>query len=208
MLTVVDHPLAAHLLTALRDRETGPARFRALARQLTVSLILEATRDLPTRSTTVATPLEQTEGREIASGLVAVPILRAGLGMLDAVTDAFPDVGVGYVGLERDERTLRPRTYYEKLPPLAGKHALLLDPMLATGGSAVQASRSIAAGGPESLRMVCVVAAPEGVRAMEEAHPQVPIYTAALDRELNDRGYILPGIGDFGDRLYGTEPES
>ena len=152
------------------------------------------------------TPLEETEGREIASGLVAVPILRAGLGMLDAVTEAFPDVGVGYVGLERDERTLRPRTYYEKLPPLEGKHALLLDPMLATGGSAAQASQSILRSRPESLRMVCVVAAPEGVRAMEEAHPDVPIFTAALDRELNDRGYILPGIGDFGDRLYGTEP--
>ena len=206
MLTIVDHPLAVHLLTALRDRDTGPARFRALARQLTVSLILEATRDLPTRTARVTTPLEETEGREIASGLVAVPILRAGLGMLDAVTEAFPDVGVGYVGLERDERTLRPRTYYEKLPPLEGKHALLLDPMLATGGSAVQATNSIVAGRPESLRMVCVVAAPEGVRAMEEAHPSVPIFTASLDRELNDRGYILPGIGDFGDRLYGTEP--
>jgi uracil phosphoribosyltransferase len=207
VVTVVDHPLAVHLLTSLRDRETGPARFRALARQLTVSLILEATRDLPTRPRSVLTPLEETEGWEIASGLVAVPILRAGLGMLDAVTEAFPDVGVGYVGLERDEQTLRPRTYYEKLPPLEGKHALLLDPMLATGGSAAQASQSILRGRPESLRMVCVVAAPEGVRAMEEEHPDVPIFTAALDRELNDRGYILPGIGDFGDRLYGTEPQ-
>lgn len=206
MLTVVDHPLTGHLLTSLRDRETGPAPFRALARQLTVSLILEATRDLPTRPRRVLTPLEETQGREIASGLVAVPILRAGLGMLDAVTEAFPDVGVGYVGLERDERTLRPRTYYEKLPPLEGKHALLLDPMLATGGSAAQASQSILRSRPASLRMVCVVAAPEGVRAMEEAHPHVPIFTAALDRELNERGYILPGIGDFGDRLYGTEP--
>jgi uracil phosphoribosyltransferase len=127
--------------------------------------------------------------------------------MLEAVTDAFPDVGVGYVGLERDERTLRPRTYYEKLPPLAGKHTLLLDPMLATGGSAAQACESILRSRPESLRMVCVVAAPEGVRAMEDAHPGVPIFTAALDRQLNEKGYILPGIGDFGDRLYGTEPQ-
>lgn len=206
MLTVVDHPLAQHLLASLRDKDTPPALFRALTRRLTLALVLEATRDLETRPDRVTTPLEKTEARRIASGLVAVPVLRAGLGMLEAVTDTFPAVAVGYIGLERDERTLRPTSYYEKLPPLGGKHVLLLDPMLATGGSAVRASAEIMSRGPASLRMICVVAAPEGVKAMAEAHPHIPIVTAALDRELNDRGYILPGLGDFGDRLYGTEP--
>lgn len=206
MLTVVDHPLAQHLLTSLRDRDTPPAVFRALTRRLTLVLILEATRDLRVEPHALSTPLEETEGRRLSSDLVAIPILRAGLGMLEAVTDTFPGVSVGYIGLERDERTLQPSSYYEKLPPLDGQQVLLLDPMLATGGSAVRASASILSREPASLRMVCVVAAPEGIRAMEEAHPQVPIYAAALDRELNDRGYILPGLGDFGDRLYGTEP--
>jgi uracil phosphoribosyltransferase len=126
--------------------------------------------------------------------------------MLEAVTDTFPGVSVGYIGLERDDRTLQPTSYYEKLPELVGNHALLLDPMLATGGSAVRASASILSRDPASLRLVCVVAAPEGVRAMEEAHPEVPIFAAALDRELNNKAYILPGLGDFGDRLYGTLP--
>jgi uracil phosphoribosyltransferase len=206
VLTVVDHPLAQHLLTSLRDRDTPPPVFRSLTRRLTLALVLEATRDLPTAARHVDTPLEGAEGREIPTPLVAIPILRAGLGMLEAVTDTFPGVAVGYIGLERDERTLQPTSYYEKLPELAGNHALLLDPMLATGGSAVRASTSIKSRRPSSLRMVCVVAAPEGVKAMEAAHPDVPIYAAALDRQLNQHGYILPGIGDFGDRLYGTEP--
>jgi len=206
VLTVVDHPLAQHLLTSLRDRDTPPAVFRSLTHRLTLALVLEATRDLDTSVEEVTTPLERTQGRRIASDLVAVPILRAGLGMLESVTDTFPAVSVGYIGLERDERTLEPTEYYEKLPNVAGKQVLLLDPMLATGGSAVRAATSILARGPASLRMICVVAAPEGVRAMEAAHPAVPIFAAALDRELNDVGYILPGIGDFGDRLYGTEP--
>lgn len=205
-LTVVDHPLAGHLLTSLRDRQTPPSVFRTLTKRLTTVLVLEATRDLPTRSFPVETPLERMEGARLSSGIVAIPILRAGLGMLESVTDLFPEVSVGYIGLERDERTLRPTSYYEKLPPMEGKQALLLDPMLATGGSAARACASIEARGPTSLRMVCVVAAPEGVKALEEAHPQVDVYTAALDRQLNDRGYILPGLGDFGDRLYDTEP--
>jgi uracil phosphoribosyltransferase len=206
VLTVVDHPLAQHLLTSLRDRDTPPAVFRALTRRLTLVLILEATKDLRVEPHALSTPLEETQGRRLASDLVAIPILRAGLGMLEAVTDTFPGVSVGYIGLERDERTLQPSSYYEKLPALDGQPVLLLDPMLATGGSAVRASASILSREPGSLRMVCVVAAPEGVQAMEEVHPNVPIYAAALDRELNDRGYILPGLGDFGDRLYGTEP--
>jgi uracil phosphoribosyltransferase len=206
VLTVVDHPLARHLLTSLRDRDTPPALFRTLTHRLTLTLVLEATRDIAVQTERVATPLEEMEGTRIASGIVAVPILRAGLGMLEAVTDTFPAVSVGYIGLERDERTLQPTSYYEKLPHVEDRQVLLLDPMLATGGSAARACSSILTRRPASLRMVCVVAAPEGVRVMEETHPQVPIYAAALDRELNDKGYILPGIGDFGDRLYGTEP--
>ena len=204
-LTVVEHPLAQHLLTSLRDRTTPPAVFRALTRRLTLALVLEATRDLPTRPQTVDTPLERAEGRWLGP-LVAIPILRAGLGMLEAVTDTFPGVSVGYIGLERDETTLQPTSYYEKLPPLEGAHVLLLDPMLATGGSAARACSSIRARRPASLRMVCIVAAPEGAEVLARSHPEVEVFAASLDRELNDRGYILPGIGDYGDRLYGTEP--
>ena len=206
MLTVVDHPLAQHLLTSLRDRHTPPPLFRTLTRRLTLALVIEATREIPVMTETVETPLESMEGTRLAAGIVAIPILRAGLGMLETVTDTFPNVSVGYIGLERDERTLQPTSYYEKLPPMEGRHVLLLDPMLATGGSAARAASSIMSRRPASLRMVCVVAAPEGVRVMEESHPRVPIFAAALDRELNDKGYILPGIGDFGDRLYGTGP--
>jgi uracil phosphoribosyltransferase len=205
-LTVVDHPLAQDLLTRLRDEETPPSVFRILTKRLTAALVLEATRDLPTASRQVPTPLEPAQGRVLTADLVAIPILRAGLGMLEAVTDLFPGVSVGYIGLERDEETLQPTEYYEKLPPLEGQEVILLDPMLATGGSAVRACQSIKAQGPGGLRMVCIVAAPEGVKAMDEAHPEVHVYGAALDRQLNDRGYILPGIGDFGDRLYGTFP--
>lgn len=202
-VTVVEHPLASHLLTELRERTTPPAQFRDLARQLTAILVIEATRDLPTDPKTVETPLEHAEGSELP-GIVAVPILRAGLGMVEAVTELFPGVSLGHIGLERDEQTLQPGSYYEKIPTLDRRHVLLLDPMLATGGSAVRAATSIKLKGPASLRMVCMVAAPEGVKAMEAAHPDVPVFTAALDRELNERGYILPGLGDFGDRLYGT----
>ena len=207
-LTLVEHPLAQHLLTRLRDVETEPPLFRTLAKRLTTALVLEAIRDLPTVEVDIQTPLEPTRGAVISPDLVAVPILRAGLGMLEAVTELFPEVSVGYVGLERDERTLRPTSYYEKLPPLAGRQVLLLDPMLATGGSAAAACAGIAARDPADIRFVCVVAAPEGVARMEREHPGVRVFAAALDRELNDRGYILPGLGDFGDRLFGTGPDS
>ena len=207
-LTVLDHPLAEHLLTRLRDVETPPPVFRALAKQLTILLVLEAARGLPTVETSVETPLERTTGRMISPDLVAVPILRAGLGMLEAVTELFPEVSVGYVGLERDDVTLKPTSYYEKLPPLQGRHVLLLDPMLATGGSAVAAAASILAKGAAEVRFVCVVAAPQGVARMAEHQPGVPVFAAALDRDLNDRAYILPGLGDFGDRLFGTEPHT
>lgn len=204
MLRTVDHPLAKHILTRLRDRDTSPQAFRALAHQIGLLLALEATRDLATREHVVETPLESHSGRALAKPLAVVPILRAGLGMVQPFVDLFPDVSVGYIGLERDHATAVARSYYQKLPPLAGKRVLAVDPMLATGGSAVQALDALLAAGATELALVCIVAAPEGVKAVETAHPDVPIYAGALDRELNERKYILPGLGDFGDRLYGT----
>lgn len=204
MLHVLNHPLGAHLLTRLRDRDTQPAAFRAFCHQLGLLLALEATRDLPTRDHVIETPVETHTGRILAQPLAVVPILRAGLGMVQPFVDLFPDVSVGYVGLERDHVTAVARSYYQKLPPLAGKRVLAVDPMLATGGSAVQAIDVLLAAGATDISLVCIVASPEGVRAVEAAHPDVPIFTAALDRELNTKKYILPGLGDFGDRLYGT----
>jgi uracil phosphoribosyltransferase len=204
-LTVVDHPLAADLLTRLRDKRTGPAEFRSLTRRLGAILVVEATRDLPVVPVEVQTPLEPFTGAGLGVDLVAIPVLRAGLGLLDAVTDLYPDTMVGYLGMERDEETHEPRDYYAKLPPLAGRHALLLDPMLATGGSGSAAATYVKAAKPRGLTFVCVVAAPEGVARMEADHPDVSIVAGALDRKLNANAYILPGLGDFGDRLYGTE---
>jgi uracil phosphoribosyltransferase len=203
-VTVVDHALAGHLLAQLRSQETAPPVFRTLAKRLALTLALEAIRDLPTTEVVVRTPLEETTGR-VLGDLVAVPILRAGLGMLEAVTELFPEVAVGYIGLERDEASLEPQSYYRKLPPVQRRHVLVLDPMLATGGSGSAATSAVKEGGPASIRFVCVVAAPEGIRRMEADHPDVPIFTAAIDRQLNERGYIVPGLGDFGDRLFGTE---
>lgn len=207
-LTIVDHPLAEHLLTSIRDRSTPPPVFRTLAKRLALALVLEAIRGLPTREAGVETPMETARGRVVDGELVAVPILRAGLGMLEAVTELFPEVSVGYVGLERDEASLRPQSYYEKLPPVEGRHVLVLDPMLATGGSGAAACAAIKRGRPGDVRFVCVVAAPEGLARMESEHPDVPIFAAALDRQLDGHGYILPGLGDFGDRLFGTEARS
>jgi uracil phosphoribosyltransferase len=203
-VTVVDHPLAGHLLAQLRDEGTEPPVFRTLAKRLAFAIALEAIRELPTTDIRVRTPLEETDGR-VLGDLVAVPILRAGLGMLEAVTELFPEVAVGYIGLERDEASLEPQSYYRKLPPVQGRHVLVLDPMLATGGSGSAATGAVKEGGPASIAFVCVVAAPEGIRKMEADHPDVPIFTAAIDRQLNERGYIVPGLGDFGDRLFGTE---
>lgn len=205
-LTVVEHPLVAQLLTELRDRDTPPALFRSYTKRLTFALVLEAVRDLPASEREVTTPLETTAGSAISGEVVAVPILRAGLSMLEAVVDLLPEVSVGYIGLERNDETLEPQSYYEKLPPVADRRVLLLDPMLATGGSAARAIASIRTQAPRDIRLVCVVAAPEGVARLEAEHPDVRVFAAALDRQLNDRGYILPGLGDFGDRLYGTEP--
>jgi uracil phosphoribosyltransferase len=203
-LTVVDHPLAAHLLAGLRDAETQPERFRHLTRRLATVLVLEATRGLAVAEATVTTPLAEAPARLLARPVVAVPILRAGLGLLDAFTDLLPDVRVGYAGLERDEATLQPTSYYLKVPDLTDASVLLLDPMLATGGSAAFAATLLKERGAADVQLVCVVAAPEGVRLLAEAHPDVRVVTAALDERLNEVGYIVPGLGDFGDRLFGT----
>ena len=203
-IDLVKHPLARHLVTHLRDAQTKPALFRTIAHHLTTLVALEATKNLATRSKSIETPLEPMESDVLAGGLVAVGILRAGLSMLDPITDLFPDVSVGYVGLERDEETALARRYYCKLPPLAGKPVLLVDPMLATGGSANRAIEILKEAGAADITLLCVVAAPEGVEAVNAAHPEIRIVGAALDRELSDRKYILPGLGDFGDRLYGT----
>jgi uracil phosphoribosyltransferase len=204
-LTVLDHPLAQDLLSRLRDAGTDPAEFRALTRRLGWLLVAEATRDLATETVAIDTPLEPMATQRISERLVAIPVLRAGLGLLDAVTDLYPDTVVGYLGMERDEVTLMPRDYYAKLPPMQGRRALVIDPMLATGGSATAAISHVKANAhPTSITFACVVAAPEGVAQLERDHPDVPVVAGALDRQLNEQGFILPGLGDFGDRLHGT----
>jgi len=203
-LHVLDHPLSNHLLAGLRYKETPPDRFRQLARVLTSLLIIEATREMEIRSVEIETPIETTKGNVLDQGLAVVPVLRAGLGMLEPAVQLFPDVAVGYIGLERHEATAIAHSYYSKLPNLEGKYTLCLDPMLATGGSAAQAISLIKLHNPAKVVMVCVVAAPEGVARLEEAHPGILIVAAAKDRCLNDKKYIVPGLGDFGDSLYGT----
>ena len=204
MLHVSSHPLIGDCMARLRDKGTGPDEFRALARKVISLLLYEATADLPVRRGAVQTPLGPAEAGWMEQEVVAVPVLRAGLGLLGPVLELLPKVSVGYIGLERDEDTAVARIYYNKLPPLAGKVPLLLDPMLATGGSGARALDLIKEAGGEDCRFICVVAAPEGVRVVEERHPEVKIFTAALDVGLNDHAYIVPGLGDFGDRLFGT----
>ena len=204
-VTLLQHPLAAHVITHLRDKTTKPATFRTLAYQISLLLAIEATRRIETEKKPIETPLEPLTGEVLAhEPLVVVPILRAGLGMVQPFLDIFPDVSVGYIGLERDHQTAVARSYYCKLPVLTGRHVFVVDPMLATGGSAVKAIEVIKANGGTDVALVTIVSSPEGVAAVEKDHPDVPIFTAALDRELNVRKYILPGLGDFGDRLYGT----
>jgi len=202
---LVDHPLVHDALAELRHRDTAPEAFRRLARRISMLLAVEALRDLQTLSITVPTPVADSNARRVATSVVVVPVLRAGLGMLDAVLDLLPDARVGHIGLQRDEATALPSQYYSKLPAdLAGSLVLVVDPMLATGGSAVAALRLLQEAGATDVRLVCIVAAPEGVQAVEQAFPDVRIFTPAIDLGLNERKYIVPGLGDFGDRLYGT----
>ena len=204
-LHVSTHPVVQDCLAGLRARGTEPEEFRALARRIITFLVFEATADLPSRATRVPTPLQEADVTVIDRDVVAIPVLRAGLGILGPVLELLPRVAVGYIGLERDEETAVARIYYQKLPNLAGKVPLLLDPMLATGGSAAQALDLIEEAGGRDTRMLCVVAAPEGVQRVEERSPDVHVYTAALDEGLDARAFIVPGLGDFGDRLFGTE---
>jgi len=205
MLHVLDHPLAAHIVTHLRDRTTKPATFRTLAYQLGLMLVIEATRSLQTEAKRVESPLEAVDGRVLAHESIAVvAILRSGAAMVQPFVDVFPDISVGYVGLERNHDTAVARSYYCKLPPLMGRRVFVVDPMLATGGSAVQALDIVKDHGASHPGLVCIIAAPEGTAAVEKSHPDVPIHVAVLDRGLSARKYIVPGLGDFGDRLYGT----
>jgi len=204
-LHVLAHPLAAHIITHLRDKTTKPATFRTLAYQISLLLAIEATSEIETEEKQIETPLETIKARVLHhQPIVVVPILRAGLGMLQPFTDLFPDVSVGYIGLERDHETAKARSYYCKLPPLAGRHVFAVDPMLATGGSAAQALTVLKESGAVNPALVCIVSSPEGVAEVERQHPGTVIHTAAHDRALNAKKYILPGLGDFGDRLYGT----
>jgi len=205
-LTVLDHPLVHHALAHLREEDTPPARFTEWVDRLSVLLGVEATRALPSRPTSVTTPLETMEGRVLkAPAPVLVPILRAGLGMVPGLRRLIPEAAVGHVGMERDHDTLQPREYYAKVPDRLGERvALVLDPMLATGGSATAAISFLKERGAGEIRFLCLVAAPEGVQRLARDHPEVRIFAAALDRELNDVGYILPGLGDAGDRIFGT----
>ena len=194
-LHVSKHPLVGDSLRGLRDSTTEPEEFRTLARNVITMLLYEATADLPARRGRVRTPLAEADAIELDAEVVAIPVLRAGLGLLAPVLELLPRVSVGYIGLERDEETAVARIYYNKLPRLQGKVPLLLDPMLATGGSAAQALDLIKEAGGRDARMICIVAAPEGVKVLADRHPEVDVYTAALDERLNDKAYIVPGLG-------------
>jgi len=202
---LVEHPLVHDALATLRDVSTTPQTFRHMAMRISLLLASEATREVPTRPTEVRTPLGPADGRRVRDGVVVVPVLRAGLGMLDAVLELIPTARVGHIGLQRDEMTAIASQYYSKLPPdLSGAFVLMIDPMLATGGSAVAALDLIRSAGGANVRMICIVAAPEGIALVERQHPDVHIYTPVVDKGLNAHKFFVPGLGDFGDRLYGT----
>ena len=202
---VVDHPVIQTKLTELRDFSADHRKFRALLDEIASLMVYEVTRDWPTKPRPVQTPLERTTGKVLARQVTLVPILRAGLGMADGVLRLLPDARMGHLGVYRDEATLEPVTYYQKLPPdIASTEVLLIDPMLATGGSGTAAVSFLKNAGVTSMKFVCLVAAPEGIANLHRQHPEVPIYCAAIDRQLNEKGYILPGLGDAGDRIFGT----
>ncbi len=205
-VTLIDHPVAHEVLVTLRDSRTEPEVFRRVTTRISLVLLSEATRDLETEAVTVQTRLGAADGRRVRSDIVVVPVLRAGLGMLDAALQLLPLARVGHIGLERNESTAAAATYYAKLPPnLHDSVVLVIDPMLATGGSAVAALDLLRQAGARTIRLICIVAAPEGIALVERQHPDTIIVTPAIDRELNAQKFIVPGLGDFGDRLYGTE---
>lgn len=204
---VIDHPLVQHKLSILRDRETGTKEFRELVEELAILLAYEVTRDLPLKETTVETPVATARVKTLAGKkLGVVPILRAGLGMVDGITRLLPAAKVGHIGLYRDPATLCPVDYYCKLPSdISERDIIIVDPMLATGGSAVAAINAIKRHGCRNIKLVCLIAAPEGIEAVRKEHDDVDIYLACVDEYLNDHGYIVPGLGDAGDRLFGTK---
>ena len=204
---IADHPLIQHKLSVLRSEETSSKEFRELIREITQLLTYEATRDLPLCDTEVTTPVAKTTCKRLAGRKLAfVPILRAGLGMVDGAVELIPSARVGHIGLYRDPKTLQPVEYYCKLPSDIGeREVIVLDPMLATGGSAVDAISQIKKRSPKGIKFMCIIAAPEGLKALTEAHPDVQVYCSALDDHLNDHGYIVPGLGDAGDRIFGTK---
>ena len=205
-LRILDHPLIQQKLFYIRDKRTINLNFRTMVNEIAALMVYEVTRHLPLRTREIETPLEKTTGYVLAKPVTLVPILRAGLGMSDGILALIPQARVGHLGLYRDKETLKPVEYYLKFPSdIAESEIIVIDPMLATGGSAAAAVDYVKKAGGSSIIFVCLVAAPEGVAYLEEKHPDLPVYTAALDRELNDHKYILPGLGDAGDRIYGTE---
>jgi len=202
---VIDHPVVQTKLSELRETSADHRTFRSLLNQIASLMIYEVSRDWPTEERMVQTPLEKMSGRVLCKKVTLVPILRAGLGMSDGVLAILPEARLGHLGVYRDEKTLEPVSYYQKLPPdIADTEVLLIDPMLATGGSGSAAIAYLKKAGVRTMRFICLVAAPEGIKALHAQHPEVPIYCAAVDRQLNDKGYILPGLGDAGDRIFGT----
>ena len=205
MATVLNHPLITHKLAIMRNKVTGHKDFRENLDEIAYLMAYEVCRDLPTRDITIETPVGVCQTQEIAKEVVLVPILRAGMGLINGILELIPTARVGFVGLYRSTKTLQPVEYFAKFPELENSVVLVLDPMLATGGSAIAAVQKVKERGAKNIKMVCLVGAPEGVKAFEEAHPDVDLYLAALDDHLNDHGYIVPGLGDAGDRIYGTK---
>jgi uracil phosphoribosyltransferase len=204
-VTVIGHPLVQQNLTRLRDQRTPPQEFRRLLGEVAALMIYEATRSFTVKKVYVQTPLARTNGSQLEREIVLVPVLRAGLGMLDSILRLIPHARVGFIGLKREEKTLRALFYHQSLPKnLRDFETVLIDPMLATGGSAVAALDLLAEQGAKNIRLVNLVAAPEGIQAVQNKYPRVPIFTAAVDHKLNDKGFIVPGLGDAGDRLFGT----
>jgi uracil phosphoribosyltransferase len=205
MLILLEHPLLTHKLTQLRRKETSTKDFREIMEEIAGLMAYEVTNDLPLKSVTITTPMAECRTRDLATEIVLVPVLRAGLGMVDGITRLIPTARVGHIGMYRDHKTLEPLTYYTKFPDnLADAIVMVLDPMLATGGSSGSAIQVLKDNGAKTIKLVCVVGVPEGVKKIEHDHPDVQIYLAALDEKLNENGYIVPGLGDAGDRLFGT----
>lgn len=204
---IMDHPLIQHKISLLRDKNTGSKEFSELIAEVTLLMCYEATRDLPLKEIEVETPIATARTNILAGRKLAfVPILRAGIGMMNGVTTLMPAAKVGHIGLYRDEKTLEPIFYYNKMPKdISSRDVIVLDPMLATGGTAIAAIQKIKQYNPNSIKFMCIIAAPEGISALSQAHPEVQVYCAALDKKINEKGYIVPGVGDAGDRIFGTD---